>query len=146
MTKRSRLPWLIIGGIILLIFCIAAMFLSSPSPHPVTMPSPAIISSTDFVAPTVPRTPVLHGRNQRPEGPALIDPSTGHGQYLHSGRYYRTQGLCQRPAERGCLVPARVRAGPLPGHPVAIRLLWWRSLRMGLRVWFINGYCKFFLF
>jgi hypothetical protein len=57
MTKRSRLPWLIIGGIILLIFCIAAMFLSSPSPQPVTLPAPAIISSTDFVAPTASQPP-----------------------------------------------------------------------------------------
>jgi hypothetical protein len=51
MAKRSRLPWLIIGGIIFLVILIAALFLSSPSPQPVTIPSPAIISSTDFVAP-----------------------------------------------------------------------------------------------
>jgi len=58
MSKRSRLPMLIIiGGIILLVILIAALFLSSPSPQPVTIPSPAIISSTDFVAPTVPQPP-----------------------------------------------------------------------------------------
>ena len=57
MAKRSRLPWLIIGGIILLVILIAALFLTSPSPHPVTIPSPAIISSTDFVAPTAPQPP-----------------------------------------------------------------------------------------
>jgi len=57
MAKRSRLPWLIIGGIILLVILIAALFLSSPSPQPVTIPSPAIISSTDFVAPTAPQSP-----------------------------------------------------------------------------------------
>ena len=57
MSKRSRLPWLIIGGIILLVILVAALFLSSPSPQPVTIPSPAIISSTDFVAPTAPQPP-----------------------------------------------------------------------------------------
>jgi len=57
MAKRSRLPWLIIIGIILLVILIAALFLSSPSPQPVTIPSPAIISSTDFVAPTAPQPP-----------------------------------------------------------------------------------------
>jgi hypothetical protein len=57
MAKRSRLPWLIIIGIILLVILIAALFLSSPSPQPITIPSPAIISSTDFVAPTAPQPP-----------------------------------------------------------------------------------------
>jgi len=57
MSKRSRLPWLIICGIILLVILVAALFLSSPSPQPVTIPSPAIISSTDFVAPTAPQPP-----------------------------------------------------------------------------------------
>jgi len=57
MAKRSRLPWLIIGGIILLVILIAALFLSSPSPQPITIPSPAIISSTDFVVPTAPQPP-----------------------------------------------------------------------------------------
>jgi len=57
MSKRSRLLWLIIGGIILLVILVAALFLSSPSPQPVTIPSPAIISSTDFVAPTAPQPP-----------------------------------------------------------------------------------------
>ena len=57
MSKRSRLPWLIIVGIILLVILIAALFLSSPSPQPVTLPSPTIISSTDFVAPTAPQPP-----------------------------------------------------------------------------------------
>ena len=57
MAKRSRLPWLIIGGIILVVILIAALFLFSPTPQPVTIPSPAIISSTDFVAPTAPQPP-----------------------------------------------------------------------------------------
>ena len=57
MSKRSRLPLLIISGIILLMILIAALFLSSPSPQPVTIPSPAIISSTVFVAPTAPQPP-----------------------------------------------------------------------------------------
>jgi hypothetical protein len=57
MSKRSRLPWLIICGIILLVILVAALFLFSPSPQPVTIPSPAIISSTDFVAPTAPQPP-----------------------------------------------------------------------------------------
>ena len=57
MAKRSRLPWLIIGGIILLVILIAALFLSRPSPQPVTLSSPAIISSTDFVAPIASQPP-----------------------------------------------------------------------------------------
>jgi len=57
MTKRSRLPWLIIGGIILLVILVAALFLYSPSSQPITIPIPAIISSTDFVAPTAPQPP-----------------------------------------------------------------------------------------
>jgi len=57
MSRRSRLPWLIIGGIILVVILVAALFLFSPSPQPVTIPSPAIISSTDFVAPTAPQPP-----------------------------------------------------------------------------------------
>ena len=55
MSRRSRLPWLITVGIILLVILIAGLFLNSPSPQPVTIPSPAIISSTDFVAPTTPQ-------------------------------------------------------------------------------------------
>ena len=57
MSKRSRLPWLIISGIILFVILIATLFLSSPSPQPVTRPSPSSISSTDFVAPTAPQPP-----------------------------------------------------------------------------------------
>jgi len=57
MSKRSRLPWLIIVGIVLLVILIAALFLSSPSPQPIPLPSPAIISSTDFVAPTAQQPP-----------------------------------------------------------------------------------------
>jgi|WetSurMetagenome_2_1015567.scaffolds.fasta_scaffold48858_2 hypothetical protein len=57
MSKRSRLPWLIISGIILLVILVTALFLSSPSPQPVTIPSPAIISSTDFIAPTAAQPP-----------------------------------------------------------------------------------------
>ena len=57
MSKRSRLPWLIIGGIISVVILIAALFFFSPSPQPIKIPSPAIISSTDFVAPTAPQPP-----------------------------------------------------------------------------------------
>ena len=57
MSRRSRLPWLIIGGIILLVILIAALFLFSPSPQPVTIPAPSIISATDFVAPTASQPP-----------------------------------------------------------------------------------------
>ena len=57
MSRRSRLPLFINGGIILLVILIAALFLSSPSPQPITIPSPAIISSTDFVVPTAPQPP-----------------------------------------------------------------------------------------
>jgi hypothetical protein len=57
MTKRSRLPWLIIGGIILLVIIIAALFLFSPSPQQVTLPATTGISATDFVAPTAPQPP-----------------------------------------------------------------------------------------
>jgi hypothetical protein len=48
---------LIISCIILLVILIAALFLFSPSPQPVTIPSPAIIAPTDFVAPTAPQPP-----------------------------------------------------------------------------------------
>jgi hypothetical protein len=48
---------LIIGGIIVLVILIAALFLFNPSPQPITIPSPAIISSTYFVAPTAPQPP-----------------------------------------------------------------------------------------
>jgi hypothetical protein len=57
MSKRSRLPWLIIGGIILLAIIVAALFLDSPSPQPVNIPSTNGISATDFVAPTAPQPP-----------------------------------------------------------------------------------------
>jgi hypothetical protein len=57
MAKRSRLPWLIIIGVILLVILIAALFLSSASPKPVTIPSPSSISATDFVAPIAPQPP-----------------------------------------------------------------------------------------
>ena len=70
MSKRSRLPWLIIGGIILLVILIAALFLFSPSPQPVSIPAPAIISSTDFVAPTAPQPPsctiAINGQKVQP--------------------------------------------------------------------------------
>jgi hypothetical protein len=55
MAKRSRLPWLIIGGIIILVIIVAALFLISPSSQPIKIPAPAIISPTDFVAPTAPQ-------------------------------------------------------------------------------------------
>jgi len=57
MTKRSRLPWLITGGIILLVILIAALFLNSPSPQPIIIPAVSGISATDFVAPTAPQPP-----------------------------------------------------------------------------------------
>jgi hypothetical protein len=57
MSKRSRLPWLIIIGIILLVILVAALFLTSPSPQPVTIPATTGITATDFVAPTAPQPP-----------------------------------------------------------------------------------------
>jgi len=57
MSKRSRLPWLIIIGIILLAILVAGLFLSSPSPQTVTIPATTGISATDFVAPTAPQPP-----------------------------------------------------------------------------------------
>jgi hypothetical protein len=44
MSKRSSLPWLIIGGIILLVILVAALFLNSPSPQAGPLPArPATI-------------------------------------------------------------------------------------------------------
>jgi hypothetical protein len=57
MAKRSRLPWIIIGGIIILVIIIAGVFLLNPSLQPIKIPAPASISSTDFVAPTAPQPP-----------------------------------------------------------------------------------------
>jgi hypothetical protein len=57
MSKRSRLPLLIIIGIILLVIIVVALFLYSPSPQPVTIPVTTGISATDFVAPTAPQPP-----------------------------------------------------------------------------------------
>ena len=57
MSKRSRLPWLIIIAIILLVILIAGLFLYSPSPQPVTIPATTGITATDFVAPTAPQPP-----------------------------------------------------------------------------------------
>jgi len=57
MAKRSRLPWIIIGGIIILVIIIAALFLLNPSSLPVKIPAPSSISATDFVAPTAPQPP-----------------------------------------------------------------------------------------
>jgi len=57
MAKRSRLPWIIIGGIIIVVIIVAALFLFNPSSLPVKIPVPAIISPTDFVAPTAPQPP-----------------------------------------------------------------------------------------
>jgi hypothetical protein len=79
MAKRSRLSWIIIIGIIFLVILIAPQFLSCPSPQPVTIPTTTGIIASDFVAPTVPETTILHGRNQQPEDPALIDPAPGQG-------------------------------------------------------------------
>jgi hypothetical protein len=61
---------LIIGGIIIVVILIAALFLFSPSPQPVSIPAPAIISSTDFVAPTAPQPPsctiAINGQKVQP--------------------------------------------------------------------------------
>src|SRR5512137_102101 len=57
MSKRSRLPWLIIIGIILLVILVVGLFLSSPSPQPVTIPATTGITATDFVVPTAPQPP-----------------------------------------------------------------------------------------
>jgi hypothetical protein len=57
MAKRSRLPWIIIGGIIILVIIVAAVFLFNPSLQPLKIPASASISATDFVAPTAPQPP-----------------------------------------------------------------------------------------
>jgi hypothetical protein len=57
MSKRSRLPGLIIICIILLVIIVAGLFLYSPSPQPVTIPATTGISASDFVAPTAPQPP-----------------------------------------------------------------------------------------
>jgi len=58
MAKRSRLPGLIIGGVIILVILIAALFLFSPSLQPIKIPAPAItVSPKDFVPPTAPQPP-----------------------------------------------------------------------------------------
>jgi len=57
MSKRSRLPLLIIIGVILLVIIVVALFLYSPSPQPVNIPATTGISATDFVAPTAPQPP-----------------------------------------------------------------------------------------
>ena len=79
MSKRSRLPGLIIGGII-------------PSRDPCCRPVPLqSLTATGnntlsihhllngFCGANRSATTVLYHRNQRPEGTALIDPSSGHG-------------------------------------------------------------------
>ena len=70
MSKRSRLPWIIIGGIIILVTIVAAVFLLNPSSLPVKIPVPASISSTDFVAPTAPQPPsctiAINGQKVQP--------------------------------------------------------------------------------
>jgi len=70
MSKRSRLPWLVISGIILLVILIAALFLFSPSPQPVNLPATTGISATDFVAPTAPQPPsctvAINGQKVQP--------------------------------------------------------------------------------
>jgi hypothetical protein len=52
------------------VILVAALFLFCPSPHPVSIPSPAIISSTDFVAPTAPQPPsctvAINGQKAQP--------------------------------------------------------------------------------
>jgi len=78
MSKRSRLPWLIIGGIIIVVILIAALFLSRPSPQPVNIPATTGITATDFVAPTAPRTPILY----HPINGQKVPPSSIHLQVM----------------------------------------------------------------
>jgi hypothetical protein len=70
MSKRSRLPLLIIIGIILLVILVAALFLSNPTPQPVNIPATTGISATDFVAPTAPQPPscsvAINGQKLQP--------------------------------------------------------------------------------
>ncbi|MGA2914252.1 MAG: hypothetical protein ABSE07_12160 [Methanoregula sp.] len=71
MAKRSRLPWIIIGGIIILVIIVAAVFLLNPSSQPVKIPVPVITLPPTFsVAPPAPEAPsctiAINGRKEPP--------------------------------------------------------------------------------
>jgi hypothetical protein len=56
MSKRSRLPWIIIGGIIILVIIVAAVFLLNPSPQPIKIPAPSLtVPPTPSVVPPTPQ-------------------------------------------------------------------------------------------
>jgi len=56
MSKRSRLPWIIISGIIILVIIVAAVFLMNPSSKPVKIPVPSLtVPPTASVAPPTPQ-------------------------------------------------------------------------------------------
>jgi hypothetical protein len=56
MSKRSRLPWIIIGGIIIVVIIVAAVFLLNPSSKPVKIPVPSLtVPPTASVAPPTPQ-------------------------------------------------------------------------------------------
>jgi flagellar basal body-associated protein FliL len=76
MSKRSRLPWIIIIGIIILVIIVAAVFLMNPSSQPLKIPAPSSISATDFVAPTAPQPPsctiAINGQKVPPSSDNVI--------------------------------------------------------------------------
>ena len=146
MSKRSRLPWLILSGIIFLVIHIAALF-----PFQSITPTGKYTGDhwhlcNGFCGANRSSTLILHGRNQRPGDTALVDPSPGYGQYLHFRETLPNSGTLSTVHRKECLMPARVRAGPLAAFLVEIRLRWLQRSRM-VRIVLRSriSYCKFFL-
>jgi len=126
MSKRSRLPWLIIGGIILLVILIAALFFFSPSPQLVSIPAPAIISSTDFVAPTAPQPPsctiAINGQK--------VPPSSIHLQVMAntcSTGDITELSVSVNGAQKGMLAAKPGASGAFAGTSGGNTVTWWRS-------------------
>ncbi len=55
--KSSLTPWLIIGGIIVVVIAVAAVYLISPSTKPVTLPDTAITVPPTTASVSVPQAP-----------------------------------------------------------------------------------------
>ena len=130
MTKRSRLTWLIIGGIILLVILIAALFLYSPPPQPIKkyrqrQSSPQRILWRQPLRNPHPAPSRSTARRYRPHRSiSRLWPIPALREILPD------PGSLSTERRKGFLMPARVRAGPLPVRPAPILLRWWRSLEM----------------